>query len=83
MAEIKQQSYMQVRLGSEQKKRLEAMAETSGISQTELLNHLVDVAAELGIRVDTEIKVNIIVDREFERRIKQYPTVAEVEKSNG
>lgn len=83
MAEVKQQSYQQVRLGSDQKKRLEAMATVSGISQTELLNHLVDLAAEHGIKVDTEIKINLIIDDEFKRRIMQYPTVAEVERMNG
>ena len=73
---------LHVRIGEKQKKRLEAMAISSGTSQTQLLNTLVDLAAEHGgVHIDNEVKLNVVIDKEFDRRIKQFPTLAEVERN--
>ena len=68
---------IQVRLGEKQKKRLEAMALSTGTSQTKLLNALVDLAADVnGIEITEQI--NFKIDQEFERRVKKFPTLKEV-----
>lgn len=71
MPQVKQQSYQNVRVGSEQKKRLATMATSNGITQTEVLNNLIDVAYKYGFNIETEINVTVITKDEYLDRLNR------------
>lgn len=71
MPQVKQQSYQNVRVGSDQKKRLATMATSNGITQTEVLNNLIDVAYKYGFNIETEINVTVITKDEYLDRLNR------------
>jgi len=71
-----------VRIGKLQKKRLEGMAAANNVSIRILLDTLIDNADKLGVKVTRRVDFNTLIDAEHQRRVEQFPTLAEVENQN-
>ena len=69
-----------IRIGTREKKRLEGMAAASGMSIREVMEMLVNNADRLGVTITRKVNFNALIDAEHERRIEQYPTVAQAEQ---